>query len=255
MGVVNVTPDSFSDGGDYLDATAAVAHGRRLIDEGADVIDVGGESSRPGADPVDEAEELRRVIPVIEALAGLVRMSVDTVKPAVARAACAAGCDAGQRRLGVARRGGRRVRGRLRRHAPPGHAQDDAARTPLRRRDGRGQGLPGRTGARRHAARHRRGVDRSGHRVRQDLVSQPEPAAPSRRDRRPGLAGAGRAPAARGSWGPCSGRSDGSGEPAAADDRLEASVATATWAMALGARMVRVHDVLPTVHAAKVVAA
>src|SRR6478752_9863116 len=91
MGVLNVTPDSFSDGGRFLDADVAVDHGRALIAEGADIVDVGGESSRPGADPVDEAEELRRVIPVIEALAGEVRLSIDTVKPAVARAAVAAG--------------------------------------------------------------------------------------------------------------------------------------------------------------------
>ena len=68
MGVVNVTPDSFSDGGQWFDPDAAVAHGLQLIDEGATVIDVGGESTRPGAEPVPEAEELRRVIPVVEAL-------------------------------------------------------------------------------------------------------------------------------------------------------------------------------------------
>src|SRR5262245_34813311 len=92
MGIVNVTPDSFSDGGRYLDHAAAVAHGRKLIDEGADVLDLGGESTRPGADAVDVDTELGRVIPVIEALAPLgVRLSVDTTKPAVARAAVAAG--------------------------------------------------------------------------------------------------------------------------------------------------------------------
>ena len=91
MGVLNVTPDSFSDGGRFLDADVAIDHGRALIAEGADIVDVGGESSRPGADPVDEAEELRRVIPVIEALAGEVRLSIDTVKPGVARAAVGAG--------------------------------------------------------------------------------------------------------------------------------------------------------------------
>lgn len=91
MGIVNVTADSFSDGGCFLEIDAAIAHGRRLIAEGADLVDIGGESSRPGAEAVDEAEELRRVVPVIEALAGEVRVSVDTVKPAVARAAVAAG--------------------------------------------------------------------------------------------------------------------------------------------------------------------
>ena len=91
MGVLNVTPDSFSDGGRYLRPEDALSRGLQMVAEGADVIDVGGESSRPGAVPVGEAEELRRVVPVVEALAGEVRVSVDTVKPAVARAAVAAG--------------------------------------------------------------------------------------------------------------------------------------------------------------------
>jgi dihydropteroate synthase len=91
MGVLNVTPDSFSDGGRWLEPTAAIAHGRQMLCEGADLIDVGGESTRPGAVPVDTEEELRRVLPVIEALAGDVRVSVDTRKEAVARAAVAAG--------------------------------------------------------------------------------------------------------------------------------------------------------------------
>jgi dihydropteroate synthase len=92
MGVVNVTPDSFSDGGEYLDPGAAVAHARELIAEGADIVDVGGESTRPYADPVDEAEELRRVVPVLEALAGeTAQRSIDTSKAAVAAAALEAG--------------------------------------------------------------------------------------------------------------------------------------------------------------------
>jgi dihydropteroate synthase len=93
MGVVNVTPDSFSDGGLFLDADAAVEHGLRLTAEGADILDIGGESTRPGADPVGEDEELRRVVPVIERLvrSGQARLSIDTTKAAVARAALAAG--------------------------------------------------------------------------------------------------------------------------------------------------------------------
>jgi dihydropteroate synthase len=91
MGVLNVTPDSFSDGGLFLDAEAAVGHGLDMARQGADVVDVGGESSRPGAEPVSEREELRRVVPVIEALAPHVRVSVDTVKRAVAEAAVSAG--------------------------------------------------------------------------------------------------------------------------------------------------------------------
>jgi dihydropteroate synthase len=91
MGVLNVTPDSFSDGGRWADHAAAVAHGLSLVAEGADVVDVGGESTRPGADPVDPVEEARRVLPVIEALAPHVRVSVDTRHAAVAEAAIAAG--------------------------------------------------------------------------------------------------------------------------------------------------------------------
>jgi dihydropteroate synthase len=91
MGVLNVTPDSFSDGGRFLDRGAAIAHGLSLIDQGADIVDVGGESTRPGASPVSDEEELDRVIPVITALAGRVRVSVDTTKPAVASAAVSAG--------------------------------------------------------------------------------------------------------------------------------------------------------------------
>jgi len=92
MGIVNVTPDSFSDGGRYCDPARAIAHGRQLVEEGADLLDIGGESSRPGAQSVSVEEELRRVLPVIEALAGVgVPLSVDTVKPEVMRRAVAAG--------------------------------------------------------------------------------------------------------------------------------------------------------------------
>jgi dihydropteroate synthase len=116
MGIVNVTPDSFSDGGKFLDADAAVAHALELVAQGAEILDIGGESTRPGAEPVSEAEELRRVIPVIKhlmaqkergrparvnlkpKLAGeppalRVLISIDTMKPAVARAALEAGAN------------------------------------------------------------------------------------------------------------------------------------------------------------------
>lgn len=93
MGILNVTPDSFSDGGRHADLGAAVERARAMVAEGADFIDVGGESTRPGADEVPVEEELRRVLPVIESLAGElpVPLSVDTSKPQVMRAACAAG--------------------------------------------------------------------------------------------------------------------------------------------------------------------
>ena len=93
MGVINVTPDSFSDGGRLFDAAAAIDAGVRMVDEGADVIDVGGESTRPGANPLDEAEERRRVLPVIEGLAAKVHvpLSIDTYKAATAAAALRSG--------------------------------------------------------------------------------------------------------------------------------------------------------------------
>lgn len=95
MGIVNVTPDSFSDGGRFLDADAAVAHGLDLVRQGADLLDIGGESTRPYAESVSEAEELRRVMPVLERLAGEVDvpLSIDTAKPGVAREALAAGAE------------------------------------------------------------------------------------------------------------------------------------------------------------------
>jgi dihydropteroate synthase len=92
MGIVNVTPDSFSDGGLHASREAAIAYSRRLIDEGADILDIGGESTRPGAEPVALDEERRRVLPVVEALAGCgVPLSVDTRKPPLMREAIAAG--------------------------------------------------------------------------------------------------------------------------------------------------------------------
>ncbi|NUR38559.1 MAG: dihydropteroate synthase [Streptomyces sp.] len=92
MGVVNVTPDSFSDGGRWFDTTAAVKHGLALVEEGADLVDVGGESTRPGATRVDEAEELKRVIPVVRGLASEgVTVSVDTMRASVAAQSLAAG--------------------------------------------------------------------------------------------------------------------------------------------------------------------
>ena len=95
MGVVNVTPDSFSDGGRFFEPAAAKAQALRLLAEGADILDLGGESTRPGAEPTPESEELRRVIPLIEAirLETAAPISVDTMKPAVARAAVAAGAN------------------------------------------------------------------------------------------------------------------------------------------------------------------
>ena len=96
MGIVNVTPDSFSDGGKFFNSEKAIARGLKLIDEGAEILDIGGESTRPNAKAVSEKEELRRVIPVIEKLAAKIKsqkilISIDTMKPGVARAALEAG--------------------------------------------------------------------------------------------------------------------------------------------------------------------
>src|SRR5579859_7210220 len=93
LGIVNVTPDSFSDGGRFLDADAAVAHGLRLVEQGADLLDIGGESSRPGSQPISLEEELARVLPVVRRLAAQtsVPLSVDTCKSEVAHQALVAG--------------------------------------------------------------------------------------------------------------------------------------------------------------------
>jgi len=92
MGILNVTPDSFSDGGRFLDAGAAWEQACRMVEEGADILDIGGESTRPGAQPVSEAEELRRVAPIVERAAGLrAAVSIDTTKPTVANACLARG--------------------------------------------------------------------------------------------------------------------------------------------------------------------
>jgi len=93
MGVVNVTPDSFSDGGAWGDTAQAIAHGGKLVSDGADVVDVGGESTRPGAQPVPVKEEAARVLPVVRALAGAVTVSVDTYKAEIAAAALDAGAE------------------------------------------------------------------------------------------------------------------------------------------------------------------
>ena len=256
MGVLNVTPDSFSDGGRYLDTASAVAQGRRLIADGAAVVDVGGESSRPGAVAVTEADELRRVVTVIEALASKVRVSIDTVKPGVARAAVAAGATlindvsgspalaqvAGELGVGyvVMHRSGSPQTMQIDPH------YDDVVidvKTFLAQRAA-------------HAAEV--GVDEiwvdpgigfgktidhnlSLLRHLDQVVALGYPV----------LVGTSR----KSFLGRLLAESDGTVEPVATDDRLEASLATATWAMVHGAAMIRVHDVRASVQAAKVVAA
>ncbi|MGZ4730349.1 MAG: dihydropteroate synthase [Acidimicrobiales bacterium] len=254
MGVVNVTPDSFSDGGRFADAASAIAHARALIAEGADVIDVGGESSRPGADPVGEAEELDRVIPVVAALAGSVRLSVDTVKPAVARAAVAAGATL----VNDVSAGLAPVAAELGVGYVVMHRQGDAATMQLdphyddvvaEVRDALAQGA---------AEALALGIDEiwvdpgigfgktAAHNLSLLLHLDAIVALGY-----PVLVGTSR----KGFLGALLAASDGADSPTPTDDRLEGSLATATWAMARGARMIRVHDVAPSVQAAKVVAA
>jgi dihydropteroate synthase len=247
MGVLNVTPDSFSDGGRWLDPAAAIAHARRMVEDGADVVDIGGESTRPGAAPVDEQEELRRVLPVVEALAGLVRLSVDTRKAGVARAAVAAGAtiinDVSAELWPVAAETGAAWVAMhmpadpavMQRHA---HYQDVVmeVRDYLveRAERARAAGVDelwidpgigfGKTA--RHNLLLLRHLDR--------LVATGWPV----------LVGTSR----KTFLGKLAPGSDGADAPPG--DRLEATVATTTWAMTLGAQMVRVHDVRPVVQAA-----
>ena len=245
MGVLNVTPDSFSDGGRWLDPDAAVAHGLAMAAAGASVIDVGGESTRPGAEPVAEEEELRRVLPVVEALAPHVRVSVDTRKPAVAESAIAAGAtlvnDVSASLHEVAAAGGvgwvaMHMQGdpRTMQRAP---AYVDVV-TEVRdflvsRADAAARaGVPevwidpgigfGKTVAHNLSLlRHLRALADTGHPV---MVGT------SRKSFLDKLAGS-----------------------AAVNDRLEGSLATSTWACLEGASMVRVHDVGPAVQAARLV--
>jgi dihydropteroate synthase len=253
MGVVNVTPDSFSDGGLFSSTQAAVAHGRALAAEGADWIDVGGESTRPGAAPVDEATELARVLPVVEQLAadGL-RVSIDTRKASVARAAVAAGAsllndvsaslDDVAAELGV-------PWAAMHAQGDPSTMQDHPRYDDVvaevqaflveRAQRATAKGVPqvwidpgigfGKTAA------HNLSL----------LGALPELVATGH----PVLVGTSR----KGFLGALLGTSDGLDGSVPVDDRLEGSLATATWAMACGVQMVRVHDVRATRQAAAVI--
>jgi dihydropteroate synthase len=257
MGVINVTPDSFSDGGQYLDHEAAIARGLQLIAEGASVIDVGGESTRPGAEEVPLAEELRRVLPVVTALSPRVRVSIDTRKAEVAEAAIAAGAtlvnDVSASLQEVAAAAGPTV-GFVAMHmlGDPRTMQanptyDDVVREVL-------DFLVARADAAVAAGVEVVWIDpgigfgkTTDHNLSllkhlDVLVSTGFPVVIGTSRKR--FLGALLADADRPK--PL--------EPVGADDRLEGSVASAVWAMVQGARMVRVHDVRATVHAARVVA-
>lgn len=249
MGVVNVTPDSFFDGGRYFDADAAIEHGLQLVSEGADVVDVGGESTRPGAHAVDESEELRRVIPVVEALASFVRVSIDTTKAAVARAALERGAtllnDESNRLAACAARAGAGYVV-MHRRGTPADMQDDPRYDDVVREvhaslvrgahDARRCGVEevyvdpgigfGKTVAHNLALL----------RALPDLVAIGTPV----------LVGVSRKSFI--------GRVLAAGDvPLPPDERLEGSLAAAVWAAAAGVAMVRVHDVRSTVQAMRLV--
>lgn len=257
MGVLNVTPDSFSDGGQFLDTAAAVAHGRQLFDDGAAIVDVGGESTRPGATPVSVEDELARVIPVVEALASIGRVSIDTRHTEVARAAVEAGAtiindvsaslDALAAELGV---------GWVVMHmaGTPATMQDDPHYDDVvdevldfvvtRARAGLAAGVRevwidpgfgfGKTAA--HNLALAGAIDR--------FVGTGLPV----------MVGFSR----KHTMGLLTTASDRRVDPAAPEappnDRLEASLAAATWAMLHGVALVRAHDVRSHVHAAEVIA-
>jgi dihydropteroate synthase len=255
MGVLNVTSDSFSDGGLYMDYEAAVRRGRQMVAEGVDVVDVGGESTRPGASAVAPDEEVRRVVPVIEALAGEVRVSIDTAKASVAHAALAAGAtllnDVSSSLAAVAAEHGA---GFVAMHCKgtPADMQldpryDDVVgevRQFLERcvTNARAAGVtevyidPG------------IGFGKSVRHNLQLLAALPELVATgvpvlvgTSRKSFIGHLGAGGSPDGR----------VGEVPPLGADDRLDGSLASAVWAMACGAAVVRVHDVAATVQAAQ----
>ncbi len=246
MGVLNVTPDSFSDGGRWLDPDAAVEHGLRLVAEGAAVVDVGGESTRPGAEPTAPAEEARRVVPVVAALAPHVRVSIDTRRVEVAEAAIAAGAtlvnDVSASLQQVAAAAGVGFVAMHMQGDPP--TMQDAPRHD----DVVGEVstfLVERAVAAREAGCEEVWID-PGIGFGKDLGHNL--ALLAHLDRFvatgfPVVVGTSR----KGFLGRLL---DG----APVDDRLEGSVATATWAMWQGAKMIRAHDVRATVQAAAVVA-
>jgi dihydropteroate synthase len=254
MGIVNVTPDSFSDGGRYVDPVQAVAHARSLIVQGADVIDVGGESSRPGAAAVSEAEELDRVLPVVAALAGEVRVSIDTAKAAVAHAAVDAGATlvnditatlhevAAERGVGWV---AMHMQGepRTMQDRP---AYDDVVAEVLAHLVARAEAA-GAAGVAEVWIDPGIGFGKRPEHNWALLAALPRLVATGW----PVAVGTSR----KAFLGALLGRVDGGDGPTDADDRLEGSIATATLAAEAGVGMVRVHDVAATVGALRAVAA
>ncbi len=246
MGVLNVTPDSFSDGGRWLDPGAAVAHGLRMVGEGADIVDVGGESTRPGAERVPAGEELRRVLPVIEALAPHTRVSVDTRKAEVAEAAIAAGAtlvnDVSASLAPVAAAAGAHV-GWVAMHmkGDPRTMQRDPAYADVvaevraflvERATGAGVAEVWIDPGIGFGKTMEHNLTLLAHLDELVATGYPVVVGTSRKSFLGRLTG-----------------------DAPADDRVEASVATAAWALSQGAAMVRVHDVRPMVAAAQLLLA
>jgi dihydropteroate synthase len=250
MGVLNVTPDSFFDGGRYVTDEAAIARGREMLAQGADIIDVGGESSRPGATPVGLDEELRRVLPVIDALAPFGRVSIDTMKPEVAAAACRAGAtlinDVAGRCVEVAAGVGAGI--------VVMHMQGEPA---TMQRDPRYDDVVSEvfaaldSGAKKARAAGIGevyvdpgiGFGKTVEHNLELLVALPELVGHGE----PVLVGASR----KSFLGRVIAGPDGRARPL--DERLEGSLATAVWAMACGCAVVRVHDVKETAQAARLV--
>jgi dihydropteroate synthase len=250
MGILNVTPDSFFDGGEWYETDRAITRGHHMIAEGADIVDVGGESSRPGAEPVEEREELRRVLPVIEALSAHVRVSIDTTKADVAVAAVSAGAtlvndvsaelwpvaaECGVAWVAMHRQG---TSADMQRSPRYGNVVDEvssflADRAEMARAAGVGEVW----------------IDPGigfGKNVQHNLALLGAVGALSDLGY-PLLVGTSR----KSFLGVISPLPDGS--PAPVDDRAPASLATATWALAQGASMVRVHDVAASVQAAMLI--
>jgi dihydropteroate synthase len=253
MGVVNVTPDSFSDGGRHLDHAAALAHARALVAAGADWVDVGGESTRPRAEPVPVEEELRRVLPVVEALAGEgVAVSIDTRKAEVATAAVAAGArlvndvSASLGEVAATARVGFVAMHML---GDPRTMQDEPAYDDvvIDVRDY----LVARADAARAAGVADVWIDPGigfgktlAHNL--DLLANLDVLVATGY---PVLVGTSR----KAMLGTLAARAAGGGAPPPPGDRLEGSVATAVWSLRCGAAMVRVHDVAATVRALEAV--
>ncbi|MHB1987372.1 MAG: dihydropteroate synthase [Acidimicrobiales bacterium] len=260
MGVLNVTPDSFYDGGLYLDQQAAVRRGREILDEGADILDIGGESTRPGACPVSEDEELGRVLPVVESLARdervasrRARISIDTTTPGVALAATAAGAtmvnDVSASLAEVAAETGAAF---VAMHAKgsPAHMQDDPCYDDVVAEVS--DFLADRARAAQRAGVSEVWVDPGigfGKTARHNLALLSGIGE---------LAGLGWPLLVGTSRKTFLGRLVAGGPdaaPAPLEERFEGSLATAVWSMARGAAAVRVHDVRATVQAARLIAA